>query len=569
MSREEINGMFERYAKKSKNIEYSTKVYGEKEGEIKPEIKPIDIRTEDSDKPSLFLILKYKTLNGDPLEVIIAKLGNINDRARRTKEIIELIKGQLRDNAKGEEGYNFYEKLQEYLKTEGMSLEFTLEGIDILSTKSKKEVPIKRTQRINNNGKVEKLFSDQEIKIMRETNIPEIIKYTVWKNGREEALKNFSTNEERQAFLKGEKIANIMQNIRITDRDTDETIKEKVKNRKKFAINYLLEVNNTQNSYEQNTAEQIRLQQMDEKIRQLKEQLEQRKNMNLNPQQKIEQNRVTAELLKGYMELINKGNADIQQSIKQPKIKIQEYLNKYIKIKEKGLAIDVNKALENLEKNSYNQMENKINEQKEIPKETKEEVKKWQEGQHFFTLTKQGFEKMARIFATQTSKVDLEFLIKSIKDNECHDEELLKYIELKQKILEEAQTDDIQNNEDKYPSVKELYEFILKSRIRESTRDDDKKMLSEIYKISIDMILTTNADEINLYNKVAKKYGGYVCPTSDMKSQDLYTAKVNKTEKTNSDEKQNKVYSNIDKILEEVNEAHDKYLIDDEEHESK
>lgn len=119
MSRE-IEDMLERYAKKSKNIEYSTKVYGEKENEIKPEIRPIDFRTEDSDRPTLFLILKYKTLQGTPLEVIIAKLGNINDRVRRTTEIIKLIEEQLRDNAKGEEGYKYYEKLQEYLKTEGM-----------------------------------------------------------------------------------------------------------------------------------------------------------------------------------------------------------------------------------------------------------------------------------------------------------------------------------------------------------------------------------------------------------------------------------------------------------------
>lgn len=523
----EIEGMLERYAKKSKNIGYSTKVYGEKESEIEPKIQPIDIKKEDDDKPGLFLILKYKTLKGDPLEVIIAKLGNINDRVRRTTEIIKLIEGQLRDNAKEEEGYKYYEKLQEYLKTEGISLDFTLEGIEILSTKSKKEIPIKRTQGINSNGKVEKLFSDQEISRMRKNNIPEIVKYTVWREGRETILKSFITEEERKAFLRGEEITQIMQGIEITDEDTDKTLENKIKNRRKMVANYLLDIYDGQNNKQENN----------EQIKQLKEQLEKRKNMTSNAKEKA--------LLERYIDLINNEITNKEQQ----KIKEHALLKKYLAIKEKGLAIDVNIALENLEKNIYNKIEG--GKEGNISPEDNEQLQKLQNGQHFFNFTKQGVDKTARVYAMKTGNLDLEFLRKSIEDNDGQDQELLQYIGFKQKILEDVKTEDIQNKENKYPSVRELYEFLLNSSVRKITKEDDETLFSELLKKAKVKLLTSNANEINLYNKVAKKYGAYVCPTIRMEKGNAIIVDNNKLVKQ-EELALAQAHKNVDKILKEV-----------------
>lgn len=528
MSRE-IEDMLERYAKKSKNIEYSTKVYGEKENEIKPEIRPIDFRTEDSDRPTLFLILKYKTLQGTPLEVIIAKLGNINDRVRRTTEIIKLIEEQLRDNAKGEEGYKYYEKLQEYLKTEGMSLgkslDFTLEGINILSTKSKEELPIKRTHRINSNGKVEKLFSDQEISKMRKDNIPEIVKYTVWREGKEATLKSFITEDERQAFLRGEEIAQIMQSIEIADEDTDQTLENK--NRRKMVANYLLDIYDGQNNKQED----------DNQIKQLKELLEKRKNMTSDTQEKM--------LVEGYLERINSKIANNNQR----KSEEQGLLKKYLAIKEKGLAIDVNIALENLEKNIYNKIEG--GKEGNISPEDNEQLQKLQNGQHFFNFTKQGFDKTARVFAMKTGNLNLEFLRKLIEENDGQDQELLQYIEFKQKMLEEVKTEDIQNKENKYPIVRELYEFLLNSSVRKNTKEDDETLFSELFKKSKEKLLTSNVNEINLYNKAAKKYGAYICPTIRIEKGNAIIVDNNKLVKQ-EELALAQAHKDVDKILKEV-----------------
>lgn len=530
MSRE-IEDMLERYAKKSKNIEYSTKVYGEKENEIKPEIRPIDFRTEDSDRPTLFLILKYKTLQGTPLEVIIAKLGNINDRVRRTTEIIKLIEEQLRDNAKGEEGYKYYEKLQEYLKTEGMSLgkslDFTLEGINILSTKSKEELPIKRTHRINSNGKVEKLFSDQEISKMRKDNIPEIVKYTVWREGRETTLKSFITEKEKKAFLKGEEIAQIMQGVEIADEDTDKTLENKNENRRKMVANYLVDIYDGQNNKQENN----------EQIKQLKEQLEKRKNMTSNAKEKA--------LLERYIDLINNEITNKEQQ----KTEEQGLLKKYLAIKEKGLAIDVNIALENLEENIYKKIEG--GKEGNISPEDNEQLQKLQNGQHFFNLTKQGVDKTARFYAMKTGNLDLEFLRKLIEENDGQDQELLQYIEFKQKMLEEVKTEDIQNKENKYPSVRKLYEFLLNSSVREITKNDDETLFSELFKKVKVKLLNSNADEINLYNKVAKKYGEYVCPTIKIEKGNAIIVDNNKLVKQEELELAQE-HKDVDKILREV-----------------
>lgn len=62
---------------------------------------------------------------------------------------------------------------------------------------------------------------------MRKDNIPEIVKYTVWREGRETTLKSFITEKEKKAFLKGEEIAQIMQGVEIADEDTDKTLENK------------------------------------------------------------------------------------------------------------------------------------------------------------------------------------------------------------------------------------------------------------------------------------------------------------------------------------------------------
>lgn len=70
--------------KVSKNILYSTKVFGEKENEINPNIILIPLNWVENKKSKnmALLLLKYKTLEGQPLEVIIATVDATYNRQK-------------------------------------------------------------------------------------------------------------------------------------------------------------------------------------------------------------------------------------------------------------------------------------------------------------------------------------------------------------------------------------------------------------------------------------------------------------------------------------------------------
>lgn len=294
-----------------------------------------------------------------------------------------------------------------------------------------------------------------------------------------------------------------------------------------MVANYLVDIYDGQNNKQENN----------EQIKQLKEQLEKRKNMTSNAKEKA--------LLERYIDLINNEITNKEQQ----KTEEQGLLKKYLAIKEKGLAIDVNIALENLEENIYKKIEG--GKEGNISPEDNEQLQKLQNGQHFFNLTKQGVDKTARFYAMKTGNLDLEFLRKLIEENDGQDQELLQYIEFKQKMLEEVKTEDIQNKENKYPSVRKLYEFLLNSSVREITKNDDETLFSELFKKVKVKLLNSNADEINLYNKVAKKYGEYVCPTIKIEKGNAIIVDNNKLVKQEELELAQE-HKDVDKILREV-----------------
>ena len=164
---ENIKNKLEEYYKKAKKIPYSTKVYGEKEDEIEPKfiLRPLKFEDNKANKDKknngkTLLIFKYKTLEGIPIEVIMGSVDATYDRKTKVEKVIELIEEQLKDNAKETEGYDYYNQILKYKKDSQIPLKFTLEGLQILSSKNPKETSIERTSFINDKDRVEKVFTD-------------------------------------------------------------------------------------------------------------------------------------------------------------------------------------------------------------------------------------------------------------------------------------------------------------------------------------------------------------------------------------------------------------------------
>ena len=147
-----------------------------------------------------------------------------------------------------------------------------------------------------------------------------------------------------------------------------------------------------------------------------------------------------------------------------------------------------------------------------------------------FELLKQGRDWNARIIASLHS-LDIKNLknnfsristrdLSKIEDADVledskflKDPELLEYMDLKSKMMNDTGNDNIDGKEHNYESVGNLYEFLLKSSIREKTQDVEMETIDKMFTSSIrNEYLKKNDEEIKLYNYYAKKFKMYECP---------------------------------------------------------
>lgn len=421
-----------KYAKESRNIQYSTKIF--EETTEKRDRPKIVLRELTKDEKHIWaIILKYKILDNIPQEVIIGMLDNTSERKEKAIEIINLIRGQLEENVTSEEGYEHYEKLSQYVQGENIPFKLTMEGTDILSSKSKENIPITRTCFENRQGKIESLFTEEDLEQMKKERNSELSKYIKqkkiiqkWKERREKIIDSFDTEEKKQKFLKGEKITEFL-------KDTDENMDFK----KSVTVDYLLEEYDDEN-----------------------------KNENENPR---------LNLLKGYS-----------------------------KIKEKGLAIDVKIILEELESRYYKSIKDKKG---EISPEDYNKLEIIDDYKTFFDLVKTGKDWNARVFALKLKKIDFSSLKKIFEKFKPEDKELLKYLDIKERMINDVQTDSIEVDYNEYDSVKELHEFLLHSSVREKTKEDDEHVICGVYEHIKREIIASNLDEMELYSQYAEKSG--------------------------------------------------------------
>lgn len=470
MNESEIKDKLQEYARTSKNIQYSTKIFEKTEDpNKKPKLVLREVIKDENNKENHIwaIILKY-TIDDIPQEVIMGTLGNTNERKDKAVEIINFIRKQLEENTIPEAGYDYYKELYNYVKTLNIPFKFTMEGLNILANKNKEKSSILRTYYPDKQEKIQCVYPEDAVitiaeektqKLLEEANKMEEL--GKWRERRKKILNSFNTKEKRQELLKGE-------GITLFIKETDENIEAQ----KNIVLDYLQEGLEEENSNE-------------------------------NPK---------LQLLKGYLQT-----------------------------KEKGLAIDAKVILEKLEDKYYNEI------RKKGGNFTPEELD-WlaliKEYGKFFDLVKEGRDWNARLeFSLQIK--DFNVLRKIFE--EAKDKELLEYLDLKEKMINEVKLAEIEVDFNKYDSVKALNEFLINSNERKITRGKEQNFISQIYEHVKRLIIESNFDSLELYNKYAEKSNRPVYPLPEKKriSKEKYISniveKIYKDIKANAlDEPENK-----------------------------
>ena len=209
-------------------IEYSTKIFDSINKE-RPSfiLKDLEVKNDKGDiNRILAIILKYK-INSKEQEAVIGTIQNTTDRTEKAKTIIQYLTEQFHENFDEKPGFDGYYKLMQYKKKDGVPFELTVEGTNMLAIKDKNNVQIAKTFSDNGNGKMNKIFVDEDIEIMKKQKNIEMLKYIKekeqekkWNARRKKILNQLEkeSKEEKQKFINGEKITKF---INDTNEDND------------------------------------------------------------------------------------------------------------------------------------------------------------------------------------------------------------------------------------------------------------------------------------------------------------------------------------------------------------
>ena len=230
----------EKFAKKSNNIVYSTKIF-----ENQPQISFHNFEEIEEDGTIEVIgvfILKYE-INGIAQEAIIGKLKNTNRAFEKAREIKELIEKQLIENSKGQGNLHNFRQLNRFVNENRLQFEFTMEGTDIITYSGEESIDVRRTyyekENTSKNNCIECLYSPEKMeefaKERKNNNMQLLNKFDMnekWKRRRELILKRQETDEDKKLFLEGEKISKIIEEA------DDENV---LKNYKEVVADYITE----------------------------------------------------------------------------------------------------------------------------------------------------------------------------------------------------------------------------------------------------------------------------------------------------------------------------------------
>lgn len=430
-----------------------------------------------------------------PYEVVLGKIQlkkNSENLAIKAKTVREYLLAQLKENSKKQNNYEYCRTLLNTCKKHEIPFIYTEEGIEIVTNDSKNTELIERTYQIqekkalieliclNTNKKMD--LYESELKIRKK--IDEKIKSH---NLVDTAMKELKSEKEKNKLIRGKKINDLRKETR------KEVIMEKQRN---TVVDFLIF------DYEKNKGKK--------KVQ--------------------EEHRTSIQDYLKMTEYLKKQNIEktVPHSIVLGQEEEQSSAEKYFRLKEKGIAIDIRKMLEdsqnealekqieNAENDEYieeqNNRDNYINNCKTIF----DFIKQGRDvnTQFFYSKRIDGFEELYSIVEEQKDKID--------KDGNkvYNSEEILEYLRMKEQIIKTIKLDKKKSFIDyelytENDILKKFMKFVMKSEVRKDTRKEEEDVLLEMYQEMINEVIKNSQEDVELYNTYAERFDVDVCPISE------------------------------------------------------
>lgn len=467
------------YGKKSTVIKYNNNVIENEDTDLTFN-SIIDNKTLQN---VYIFILKY-TINEIPYNVVLGKLqlnkgdGKLSEKA---KIIQEYILNQLKLNNKGKNNYDFCNQLDRICVKNEIPFIYTDEGIQIVTNNKSGDIVMQRTYSCEEENNILKLNSlKPEIRMdlyLSEANIRKAINENIKQNKVTEAAEKELSPENMEKFNIGKKLKDFK----------NEESEDVIFSTRKALVNYLIN-----------------------------EKLKKHNDENVSDKRKI----TIQEALQIKRYCKEKENRDVKIDPamiigEKPEITLEE---KFFRLKEKAIAIDIKKILEK-EQSEY--LEEKMNNPIEVEKDDK--FNRINNYKSIFDFIKQGMDVNAKFYYSYTNAgfEQLKDIIKKQKEKtneqsneEINEEELIQYLQLKEELLKGVELNKGKSFFDLYDQdekVQKLIEFVMKTNTREDTKKDEKKLLAETYKVWIDDMILRHKDSVELYNGYARRFNAQIC----------------------------------------------------------
>ena len=189
-------------------------------------------------------------------------------------------------------------------------------------------------------------------------------------------------------------------------------------------------------------------------------------------------------------------------------------------MQDKGFAIDVKVVLEKQRDKLYNAIQEEKTDKKTMDA-VLQLLTRMDEYAILFDLVKDGKQLNAR-YRYEWKKLNLSEVKALCKSYNPEDKEIQKYIDLKEKTLQDKTLNKVEkeNNYNDSENMKQLYKFLMRAKVRDYTNtdglysaknivvDNGNYLANRLYEHIIRELAEYNLENIETYNEYAKKSGG-------------------------------------------------------------
>lgn len=189
-------------------------------------------------------------------------------------------------------------------------------------------------------------------------------------------------------------------------------------------------------------------------------------------------------------------------------------------MQDKGFAIDVKVVLEKQRDKLYNAIQEEKTDKKTMDA-VLQLLTRMDEYAILFDLVKDGKQLNAR-YRYEWKKLNLSEVKALCKSYNPEDKEIQKYIDLKEKTLQDKTLNKVEkeNNYNDSENMKQLYKFLMRAKVRDYTNtdglysaknivvDNGNYLANRLYEHIIRELAEYNLENIETYNKYAKKSEG-------------------------------------------------------------